>query len=131
MTAKTTANSKAKAKPRGTPWPKGVSGNPAGAPKRGESWAEIIAAIGEMTDAEFVKLKHAHPTQKQQVVMQAYLSLKNDPQPGIFNAFMDRVDGKVADKLQIEDWRTEAAAAGYDPDALVADLFKKVNQTHE
>lgn len=83
------------------PWPKGVSGNPAGAPKRGESWAETIQRIGEMTDAEFVKLKHANPTQKQQAIMAIYMALKNDPQPGVFNAIMDRTEGKVKDQVEL------------------------------
>ena len=47
-----TANNKGTAKPRGKPFPKGVSGNPAGAPKRGESWADIIKRIGDMTPVE-------------------------------------------------------------------------------
>lgn len=83
------------------PWPKGQSGNPAGAPKRGESWAEIIKRIGEMTDAEFMELKRNHPTQKQQAIMAVYMALKNDPQPGVFNAIMDRAEGKVADKTEL------------------------------
>lgn len=109
---KVTANSDktAEKKPHGPvenlkPWPKGVSGNPAGAPKRGESWAEIIQRIGEMTDAEYVQLKRSNPTQKQQAVMAIYMALKNDPQPGVFNAIMDRTEGKVTEKLEVNDLR--------------------------
>lgn len=115
-----------KRKPTKTAWQPGQSGNPAGAPKRGESWAEIIQRIGEMTDAEFVKLKHSRPTQKQQAVMAVYMALKNDPQPGVFNAIMDRTEGKVADKLIVDDWRKDMTDAGYDPEALVKELFEKV-----
>ena len=49
---KTTVNSKTTAKPRGKPFPKGIGGNPKGAPKRGESWAEIIKKYGDMTPVE-------------------------------------------------------------------------------
>lgn len=94
------------AKLRPQTWKPGQpSPNPAGAPKRGESWAEIIQRIGEMTDAEFVKLKHADPTQKQQAIMAIYMALKNDPQPGVFNAIMERTEGKVTEKLELNDLR--------------------------
>jgi len=114
LPAKTTANNGKKPPNRRgrpenlKPWPKGVSGNPAGAPKRGESWAEIIGRIGEMTDAEFIQLKRGQPTQKQQAVMAVYMALKNDPQPGVFNAIMDRTEGKVTEKLEVSDLRDKA-----------------------
>src|SRR4026207_2048696 len=51
---KSTANSKASAKPRGKPCAKGQSGNPTGRPKDGQSWAAIIAAVGDMYPEDLI-----------------------------------------------------------------------------
>lgn len=96
----------AKKKPRGKPFTgRGDPRNGPGAPKRGQSWKEIIHEIGEMTPDEaremcrilFVKVPlHDEVTLKQAVVMRVYAALLFDPQPGLLNAFMERVEGKVA-----------------------------------
>ena len=109
---KTTANSKPAAKPRGRPFPKGTSGNPKGAPKRGESWAEIIKRIGDMTPVEAADNAVALAAQlrkygnaltlKETVVTRVYAALLFEPQVGLLNAFMDRAEGKVADRLQVD-----------------------------
>ena len=65
-------------------------------------------------------------TLKEAVVMRVYASLLFEPQPGLFNAFMERTEGKVADKLEVMDWRQQAKEAGIDPDELVQQLFAKV-----
>lgn len=89
-------------------WKPGQSGNPKGAPKRGQSWKEIIHEIGEMTPDEaremcrilFAKVPlHDEVTLKQAVVMRVYAALLFDPQPGLLNAFMERVEGKVAQPI--------------------------------
>lgn len=90
-------------------WVKGgASPNPKGAPKRGQSWKEIIHEIGEMTPDEarqmcaqlFSKVNlHDEVTLKQAVVMRVYAALLFDPQPGLLNAFMERVEGKVAQPI--------------------------------
>lgn len=109
--AKSAANSGKSAKPRGKPWPKGTSGNPKGAPKRGESWAEIIKRVGEMTPAEaaerslvlakeLIKIGDGI-TLKEAVVLRVYAALLFEPQPGLFNAFMERTEGKVAQTLNV------------------------------
>ena len=86
-------------------WPKGVSGNPAGAPKRGESWAEVIKQIGNMQVEEVVQmianwlptLKKAPKgiTLKQLVVTRAFVGLANEPSASLMNVLMDRAEGKV------------------------------------
>lgn len=111
MAKKSAANTNGTAKPRGKPWPKGVSGNPAGAPKRGESWAEIIKRVGEMTPAEAAQrslvlakelLKVGDGvTLKEAVVLRVYGALLFDPQPGLLNAFMERAEGKVAQTVNV------------------------------
>lgn len=98
-------NSKTTAKPRGKPFPKGVSGNPKGAPKRGESWAEIIKAFGDLTPIEAAEKAHeigkqlrkygGDLTLKQAVVVRIYAALLFEPQAALLNSFMDRAEGKV------------------------------------
>jgi hypothetical protein len=93
-------------------WKPGQSGNPAGAPKRGESWAEIIKAFGDLTPNEAADKIQALAVQlrkyggqltlKQAVVARVYAALLFDPQAGLLNAFMDRSEGKVADRVRID-----------------------------
>ena len=123
--AKTTANSKAslkpKAKPRGKPWPKGVSGNPAGAPKRGESWQEIIKRIGELTPGEAAQRSLELSKQllsigdgvtlKEAVVLRVYGALLFDPQASLLNSMMDRAEGKITQPMDMT-WRERAVEAG-------------------
>lgn len=109
----TAANSKAatKAKPRGKPWKKGQSGNPAGAPKRGESWAEIIKRIGDMTPIEAAEHAKAIAgklrtmgnalTLKEAVVVRVYAALLFEPSASLLNAFMERAEGKVQDRVDV------------------------------
>lgn len=110
MSARKSANTQTsdKRKPPKTAWKKGESGNPKGAPKRGQSWREIIQEIGEMTPDEARKISrvifskidlHDELTLKQAVVMRVYAALLFDPQPGLLNAFMERVEGKVAQPI--------------------------------
>lgn len=108
----TAAKSKPTAKPRGKPWPKGVSGNPRGAPKRGESWAELIKRVGEMTPVEAAErcvalaqqfLQYGDgATLKETTVLRVYAALLFEPQPGLLNAFMERAEGKVAQPVSME-----------------------------
>lgn len=91
-------------------WKKGQSGNPRGAPKRGESWAEIIAKYGNMTGGEVAQIAgymakefNRLPegvTLKELVVMRVFGQMINEPSPGLLSAFMDRTDGKVKDQQE-------------------------------
>jgi len=109
--SKTTANSRPTAKPRGKPFPKGVSGNPKGAPKRGESWAEIIKKYGDMTPVEAAEsviavAKQLKPfgntiTLKEAVVVRIYAALLFEPQASLLNAFMERAEGKVINQIDV------------------------------
>lgn len=104
-------------KGRGNPnWKKGgASPNPLGAPKRGESWAEIIKRVGELTPSEAAarSLELAKRllsigdgvTLKEAVVLRVYSSLLFEPQPGLFNAFMERTEGKVKQPIEVDDLR--------------------------
>jgi hypothetical protein len=100
-----------KKKPRGKPFPKGVSGNPKGAPKRGESWAEIIDRIGAMTPIEAaahanaiagkLKTMGGAITLKEAVVIRGYAALLFEPSSSLMNIYMDRTDGKVKERLDL------------------------------
>lgn len=92
-----------------TAWKKGQSGNPHGAPKRGESWREIIDSIGNMTGQEVSKIAGAmsrdfarlpeNVTLKQLVIMRTYAQMINEPSPGLLTALMERTDGKVTQPI--------------------------------
>ena len=108
-----------------TSWKKGQSGNPAGAPKRGQSWKEIIAEIGDMTGPEvaafsgklgreFASLP-AGVTLKKLTVVRVYGGLLNDPQPGLLNAFMERAEGKVSQPFTISDMSDDDLAKAIEP----------------
>ena len=84
--------------------------NPIGAPKRGDSWAETIKAVGEMDGPsiaqlwdtqhkEFNKLPEGI-TMKQLVVMTVYAALLREPSPGNWRELMERADGKVKDEQE-------------------------------
>jgi hypothetical protein len=104
-------NSKTTVKPRGRPFRKGQSGNPKGAPKRGESWAEIIKRIGDMTPVEAADHARAIAnklrvmgdaiTLKEAVVVRVYASLLFEPTSSLLNTFMERAEGKVTEPIDL------------------------------
>jgi hypothetical protein len=105
------ATNSVKKKPRGKPFPKGVAQNPKGAPKRGESWAEIIKRIGDMTPIEAAD--HANEvakqlrkigggiTLKEAVVVRVYASLLFEPTASLLNTFMERAEGKITEPIDL------------------------------
>src|SRR3989304_5619911 len=109
---KSRVNSKAKAKPRGKPFTgrDDPRVNLKGAPKRGESWTEIIKRYGEMTPGEAAKesLELAKKlldigegiTLKQAVVLRVYAALLFEPQPGLLNIFLERAEGALTHRME-------------------------------
>lgn len=108
----TNSEKPAKKKPRGRPFPKGVAQNPAGAPKRGQSWAELFNSIGELTGSEvaeravklWVKQFNALPqgvTLKELVVIKAYAALLDEGNARLLKEVMDRAEGKVKDQVDV------------------------------
>jgi hypothetical protein len=128
MSDNTSATHKKRKAPRSA-WKPGQSGNPLGAPKRGQSWAEIITEIGNMTGPEVAKLAgkmgkefvtlEPGVTLKTLVVIRVYGQMINEPSPGLLNSFMDRVEGKPNQPVSV-DWREDAKQNGIDPERVMA-----------
>ena len=101
----------AKKKPRGKPFTgKSDPRNGAGAPKRGESWADIIKRIGDMSPIEAADHAKAIAnklrvlgdglTLKEAVVIRVYASLMFEPTASLLNSFMERAEGKVVQPVE-------------------------------
>jgi len=87
------------------PWQHGQSGNPKGGVKRGESWAELIGKVGDLTGLELADYfetyraelrKVGRVTLKEAVVIRSYLALLFEPSSSMLNSLMDRAEGKLA-----------------------------------
>lgn len=108
-----TANSKKTAKPRGKPFPKGTSGNPAGRPKDGESWAGVFREVANKTAEELAEMfgnndlgnaykKFPKGVQMKYLVAGRLLAaLMHEPAGSILTAYMERMEGKVPDKMHV------------------------------
>jgi hypothetical protein len=95
----------------GTPSP-----NPAGAPKRGQSWAETIRRITDMTRDELIahvggektalgrQLKELPPgvPMKDAVILIGLIGFGRDPQASMFNALANREEGMPRQTVQHE-----------------------------
>ncbi len=121
LNSKVTA--KKKAKSRGKPFKSNdpVTGekddriNRKGAPERGASLKEIFDYYDERTADEIAdmlpdgELKRAYKQMPKGVAMKHLKAIRInaaimfDPTPGLISAVQDRTDGKVAEKLKIED----------------------------
>lgn len=112
MSAKKQETEKKKRKAPKTAWPKGVSGNPAGRPKDGESWSAIIKQVGDMYPDDIlqfigeandlgrsIKQLPKGVQMKYQVVTRVFAQLMFDPSSSLFKELMDRAEGKVPDKM--------------------------------
>lgn len=97
-----------------TAWKKGQSGNPAGRPKDGESWAAIIKAVGDMFPADIIAfvgrnndlghmLAELPPNvqMKYLVTARVFSALMFEPTAGLWKETMERVEGKVQEKLDV------------------------------
>lgn len=118
---------------KGTPTP-----NPAGAPKRGQSWQEIYKHIGNLTPKEAAEYCHAvagqlakigdKVTLKEAVVLRVYAALLFDPDARLLSVVSDREEGKVSQPVDINianELRQRAEDAGIDirSDPILLALF--------
>jgi hypothetical protein len=106
---------KAKTTPgKGYRWPKGQSGNPAGRPKDGESWAAIIAAVGNMYPEDILELVGKNNDlgkaiaqlpkgvqMKYLVTARVFAALMFEPSHGLWKELMERAEGKVTEKVDL------------------------------
>jgi hypothetical protein len=119
MTNKKPANKTQTVKPKrkatSSAWKPGQSGNPSGRPKDGQSWREVIADVSNMTiddilvmvgrDNELGMQLAKMPKNlqmKYMVTARVMAALMFEPTAGLWNGLMDRMEGKVAERLQIE-----------------------------
>ena len=100
---------------RSTTWVKGIpSPNPKGAPKRGESWKEIIDTVSKLTAEQirqsvgnndlgraFQQMPKGIPM-RDLVVMRVFSALMFEPQSGLWNTLIERVEGKVPQPVQFD-----------------------------
>ena len=104
-------NSKKTGRVFGKPFVKGQSGNPKGAPKRGQSWKEILNEIGELDGAQameragmiFRDLKK-YPkgvTLKELSAISYFIRMINDPNGSLLSVVADRTDGKVVSPVDV------------------------------
>lgn len=136
MTA--TANTKKRKAPSGA-WKPGQSGNPKGPPKHGESWASVLTWASNLTGEEAAKLvppemaRFFRPLKglelKRAIVLRVFAALLFEPSPSLFNAVMERIEGKVTQNIEIN-WRDEAKEQGYDPDKLVDEFARAMVASH-
>ena len=116
---------KRKMKPRGKPFAgrNDPRVNLNGAPKRGESWREIIDSVGKMFAEEISAevgnndLGRAYRqlprgiAMKRLVVMRIFTALMFEPTAGLWNPLMERVEGKVIQPIDITIWQRDYAEA--------------------
>jgi hypothetical protein len=118
---------------RSTSWKPGQSGNPKGAPKRGESWAELFKELGNLTPAAAARKCHAIAGQlqglgdkitlKEAVVLRVFSALLFEPSSGLLNAVLDRVEGKVAQPIDVN-WREEVRRLGVSPSEIFEEMVQ-------
>jgi hypothetical protein len=94
-------------------WIKGKSANPRGRPKEGQSWAAVIREVSEMTPEQVVEMLGKNNPLSQSfeqmpkgipmkylATIRLYSSVMFDPTKGIWDAIVDRDEGKVPDKME-------------------------------
>ena len=119
MTKKVTASNNLAVKPkRKAPpkaWKPGQSGNPAGRKRDDHSWKEVIAEIshantedvlaliGETNElGRMIKTLPRSVQMKYLVVARVFAALMFEPTAGLWNGLMDRMEGKVAQRVQMD-----------------------------
>ena len=127
------ANTKSKKAATSASWKPGQSGNPNGRPRDGESWASVLTWASNLTGEEAAKIvpqelaRFFRPLKglqlKQAIVLRIMAALLFDPSSALFNAVLDRIEGKVPQPVDMN-WRAEAIQNGYDPERLFTRLVE-------
>ena len=111
---------------------KGSVANPNGRPKDGESWSAIFSEVMNMNTEEILAfIPKNNPLGREiakmpKKVRMKYLiairvsqALMFEPSSGLLNSVMERMDGKVKDKLELSgnlSWKEFMSGGGSDPD---------------
>jgi hypothetical protein len=95
-------------------WKPGESGNPAGRPKDGESWAAIIAVVGNMYPEDILELVGRNNDLGKQIALlpkgvqmkylvtaRVFAALMFEPTQGLWKELMERAEGKVTEKVDV------------------------------
>jgi hypothetical protein len=119
---KNAANTKKRA--TSASWKPGQSGNPKGRPRDGESWAAILTWASNLTGEEAAArvppemAKFFRPLKdvklKEAISLRVMASLLFEPSSALFNAVMDRVEGKVLQPIAQMTWREYLEQQGLD-----------------
>lgn len=126
------ANSETSAKPRGKPWKKGQSGNPAGRPAEGQSWAAVWKFVTDKTSEELSEMVGGSKTQlgrdllkmpkgvamKHLIAVRVLTQLMFDPDARLLVAAMDREAGKPTQALDLKSDAMRIVTVGIDIDRV-------------
>lgn len=134
MSVNRNGTGKSKRKAPSSAWKKGQSGNPKGAPKRGESWSELWKKIGNMTPGEAADYCRSiagqlatignDVTLKEAVVLRVFAALMFEPDARLLNSVMDRDEGKVPQATVTLTWQEFLKQKGYDPATIFERLVR-------
>jgi hypothetical protein len=131
---KVSENKNATKKKRAAPphaWKPGQSGNPGGRPKNPLSLTNIVREFAAMTPKALAARCDLYAAELRKggdqmdilglISVHFLMSLMNDPDPRGIALLWERIDGKVAQPVDLT-WRDEARREGYDPNQLYAEL---------
>lgn len=137
-----TAKTDKKRKPPKSAWPKGISGNPAGRPKDGESFSAIFASVGNMYTQDILEFIGATNDLGRMVaslpravqlkyltVIRVYVALLFEPSQGLLKEVVDRIEGKATEKKD-EPTTSESQPLTIPADLIAPDFFASHRAIH-
>lgn len=131
------ANTKKRKAATPASWSPGQTGNPKGRPREGQSWATVLTWASNLTGAEAAEIAPAEMRRefrklaglqlKQAISLRIMAALLFDPDARLFNAVMDRVEGKVPQALDVSaDWHIVLEKHGIDANLLFEQLVERL-----
>lgn len=116
---------------------KGFSGNPAGRPKDGESWASIIKTVGDMYPADLIafigrnndlgRMLAGLPQDVQMkylVTARVFSSLMFEPSSALWKELMERAEGKVITPVDVT---SKGEVLGKDDSDTRSEILRKLD----
>lgn len=118
MISKPPENSAKAARPVGRPFKKGQSGNPGGRPKITNSVTYWLREFGNMTPKALADVCSLYSAELKKggdkttmfglIAARLLMSQVNQPDSRLLDVLLDRTEGKVTDKLEVNDMREKA-----------------------